>query len=599
MRARALVALAIAWALVAVAPASAQEGSKALRLGWAQEPQTLSPFIDQDEEDFRIWSINYDLLVNFSPKDLGPTPGIAESWEISDDKKTITFKLFEGHKWSDGQPITSKDVKYSLETFAPNSLLFPSYVENITSIETPDDLTVVVKTKQPDARIVGGLFVYILPEHVWGKQSVKSLTGSYKPPVPIVGSGPYVVTEVDRGRIIRMARNRNFRGEKPKFNELQWIKYGTNDAVERALTLGEIDIIPEVQDSAFARLGKAKNIKAVSSASPSFTQLAFNLCSKENCPDAKFNPAVQDRTVRQAIAYAIDRKRINQIAARGTAFEGHGLLPMYYKAFYSQPAEDYPLDVDKANQMLDAAGWTKGDDGVRTKGGQKLSFDLFVRSESPQNIQAARLVSEMTKPIGVDFKVKVVSVDKLTEISTREVKGKMAPEFDTFIWGWGGDPYDPGLLLNLLTTKAIGASSDAFYSNPEYDRLYDQQTGEFDEAKRKEIVGQMIALSQRDLPYIVLTVDPGLQAYRTDKVAGVKPSCPQPNGDVTCDQVGYSTILAMAPPSAAAAGGGGSDDGSSGLMIVLIVLAALAVIGVVVLLLRRRRAGREAVELEQ
>ena len=93
--------------------------------------------------------------------------------------------------------------------------------------------------------------------------------------------------------------------------------------------------------------------------------------------------------MRQAIAYAIDRKRINQIAARGTAFEGHGLLPMYYKAFYSQPAEDYPLDVDKANQMLDAAGWAKGDDGVRTKGGQKLSFDLFVRSESPQNIQAA------------------------------------------------------------------------------------------------------------------------------------------------------------------------------------------------------------------
>ena len=81
MRARALVALAIAWALAAAAPASAQEGKKVLRLGQAQEPQTLSPFIDQDEEDFRVWSINYDLLVNFSPKDLGPTPGIAESWD--------------------------------------------------------------------------------------------------------------------------------------------------------------------------------------------------------------------------------------------------------------------------------------------------------------------------------------------------------------------------------------------------------------------------------------------------------------------------------------------------------------------------------------
>jgi peptide/nickel transport system substrate-binding protein len=599
MRARALVALAIAWALVAVAPASAQESKKVLRMGWAQEPQTLNPFVDQDEEDFRVWSINYDLLVDFSPKNLGPIPGIAEKWEISPDRKTITFHLFEGHKWSDGQPITSKDVKYSLETFAPNSLLFPSYVENVSSIETPDDLTVIVKTKRPDARIVGGLFVYILPEHIWGKQPVKKLTSTYKPQPPIVGSGPYIVTQFDRGRIIRMSRNPNFRGTKPKFDEVQWIKYGNTDAVDRALTLGEIDVVPEVAEASFARLDKAKDVKGVNSSSPSFTQLAFNLCNKQNCPDAKFNPAVQDVSVRQAIAYAVDRKRINQIASRGIAFEGHGLLPEYYKTFYEQPADDYPLDVDKANQMLDDAGWKKGGDGIRTKGGQKLSFDLYVRSESQLNIQDARLVAEMTKPIGVEFKVKIVSVDKLTELTTQKVKGKMAPDFDTFIWGWGGDPYDPSLLLNLLTTKAIGASSDAFYSNPEYDRLYEQQSGEFDQEKRKELVKQMIAISQRDLPYLVLTVDPVLQAYRTDKVSGVKQVCPEPDGDITCDQVSYAAIAAMAPPRAVAAGGSGGDDGGSGLMIVLIVLAALIVIAVVVVLLRRRRAGREAVELER
>jgi peptide/nickel transport system substrate-binding protein len=599
MRARALVALAIAWALVAVAPASAQESKKVLRMGWAQEPQTLNPFVDQDEEDFRVWSINYDLLVDFSPKNLGPIPGIAEKWEISPDRKTITFHLFEGHKWSDGQPITSKDVKYSLETFAPNSLLFPSYVENVSSIETPDDLTVIVKTKRPDARIVGGLFVYILPEHIWGKQPVKKLTSTYKPQPPIVGSGPYIVTQFDRGRIIRMSRNPNFRGTKPKFDEVQWIKYGNTDAVDRALTLGEIDVVPEVAEASFARLDKAKDVKGVNSSSPSFTQLAFNLCNKQNCPDAKFNPAVQDVSVRQAIAYAVDRKRINQIASRGIAFEGHGLLPEYYKTFYEQPADDYPLDVDKANQMLDDAGWKKGGDGIRTKGAQKLSFDLYVRSESQLNIQDARLVAEMTKPIGVEFKVKIVSVDKLTELTTQKVKGKMAPDFDTFIWGWGGDPYDPSLLLNLLTTKAIGASSDAFYSNPEYDRLYEQQSGEFDQEKRKELVKQMIAISQRDLPYLVLTVDPVLQAYRTDKVSGVKQVCPEPDGDITCDQVSYAAIAAMAPPSAAAAGGSGGDDGGSGLIIVLIVLAALIVIAVVVVLLRRRRAGREAVELER
>ena len=78
-----------------------------LKIGWAQDPQTLSPFVDHDEEDFRVWAINYDLLVNFRPED--PRAGARrprQELDVSPDKKTVTFQLFEGAKWSDGQPIT-------------------------------------------------------------------------------------------------------------------------------------------------------------------------------------------------------------------------------------------------------------------------------------------------------------------------------------------------------------------------------------------------------------------------------------------------------------------------------------------------------------
>ena len=584
--------------LVFATPAQAQE-KKVLKIGWEQDPQTLSPFTDQDEESFRIWAVNYDLLVNFNPDDLGPSPGIAEDWEISEDNKTITFKLFEGLKWSDGEPLTSKDVKYSLEVLGGNGLLFTSYTENVTSIETPDPTTVIVKTKRPDTRIVGGLFVWIIPEHIWGKQTIKQLTGSYRPTMPLVGSGPYIATEFDSNRIVRMERNPNWRGERPAFDELQWIKYGSADAVERALTLGEIDVMPEVDPAAFERLGNTENIEAVKSPSPSFTELAFNMCPRDICPDARYNPAVQDRTVRQAIGFAVDRERINAIAFKGTSFPGHGLLPSYLKAFYTEPEGDldYPYDVDRANEMLDAAGWQPGDGGVREKGDQRLSFDVFVRSESQENIQAARLLKEMTAEIGVEFKVQIVSVDKLTELTVREVDGKMAPDFDTFIWGWGGDPYDPGILLNLLTTKAIGASSDAFYSNPEYDRLYEQQSGEFDTEARKTIVEQMIALSQRDLPYLVLTVDPYLQAYRTDRLAGVEQSCPKPDGDLICDQVSYAPFLSFTPPVAAASSTSDDDGGTSPLLFVLIGLLVVGVAIAVLVIVRRRRADREAIEV--
>jgi peptide/nickel transport system substrate-binding protein len=192
----------------------------------------------------------------------------------------------------------------------------------------------------------------------------------------------------------------------------------------------------------------------------------------------------------------------------------------------------------------------------------------------------------------VDFKLQVVSVDKLTEITTREVNGKMAPDFDTFIWGWGGDPYDPSALLQLITTDQIGGSSDAFYSNPEYDRLFDEQAGEFDHAKRKELIRQMVALSQRDLPYLVLTDDPWLEAYRTDRMTNVAKQCPKPGGDVLCQQVNYTAIAELEP------GEGGDDGGSSTGIIAVIALVVVAVAAFLFVRWRRSRGGRQPLELE-
>jgi peptide/nickel transport system substrate-binding protein len=589
---RFLLVLVTAAAVGAMPAADAQGQKKVLRMGWVDDPRTLNPFVGQDEQNLRIWAINWDLLVNFSADDLSPAPGFARTWKVSGDNKTVTFKLIEGAKWSDGHPITSKDVKYSLDKLGSDSLLFAGYTSNVTAIETPDDNTVVIKTKQPDARIVGGLLVYMIPEHVYSKSSTKELTSSYEPPVPLVGSGPYVVTKYDRGSIVRMGRNPNFRGSKPVFDEIQFIKYGNVDAVDRALRLGEIDMVADVEPASFEKLGQTDNVDTVKAPSPAFTQLAFNLCSKQNCPNAKFNPAVQDRTVRQAIAYGIDRNRVNEISTRGTSFVGHGLLPQFYKSWYEVPAADYPYDRAKANQMLDAAGYKRDGDGTRQKGDTKLAFDLFVRSESPQNVQAAKLVAEQTREIGVDFRVQPVSSDKLTELLTRKVNGKVAPEFDTFIWGWGGDPYDPSALLQLVTTDEIGASSDSFYSNPEYDRLFVKQSGEFDQAKRKELITRMVGITQRDLPYLVLTQDPYLEGYRSDRLTHVQRVCPKPDGDVLCQQVSYEPLLTLAPSS-----GDGSDGGASTGIIIAIAVVILGGLGF--LLLRRRRGGgREPLELD-
>ncbi len=561
-------------------------GKTALRIGWQQDPRTLNPFVGLDEEDWNIWSINYDLLVNFSPDDLSPAPGIAKTWDVSEDKKTVTFHLDPDKIWSDGKPVTSADVKWSLDVLGKNGAGFTGYTSNVSSIETPDAETVVIKTKRPDARLVGGLYVYILPKHVWDKVPVSQLTGSYQPPLPMVGSGPFVATEFSHGHIVTMSKNPYWKGPQPSFDQIQFIKYGNQDAVERALQLGEIDMIREVEASGYDRLKAEPNIDAISAPSPSYTQLAFNLCSKQDCPNAEFNPAVQDPAVRQALAYAIDRDRINQIAAHGTSFVAHGVLPSYYRDFYSEPSQDYPFDPEKAKQILDDAGWQDNGSDPRTKDGEKLEFNLLARTESPYTQAAAKLIAEEAAAVGIKFNVQVVSDDRLTDVTTRTVDGKPAPDFDTFIWGWGGDPYDPSFILSVLKGSEIGNLSDSFWNNPEYDRLWNEQAGEFDVAQRKETIGKMVALAQQDLPYIVLTYDPSLQAYRTDRLAGVERVCPRgADGDLICDEVSYEPFLTIHPAS----GASDSSTKSGGAGVIIGIIAAIVVIGGGFLFWRSRR----------
>ena len=118
------------------------------------------------------------------------------------------------------------------------------------------------------------------------------------------------------------------------------------------------------------------------------------------------------------------------------------------------------------------------------------------------------------------------------------------------------------------------------------------------QGRTKQIVGQMIAISQRDLPYLVLTVDPVLQAYRSDRLANVQRLCPAPNGDGICEQVTGAPFTTISPPVAAAAAGGDEDDGGSPVVFLVIAIGVLAAVVLAVTLRRRRKRADEPVEIE-
>src|ERR671910_3860185 len=138
-----------------------------LRIGSTNDIDGFNPFKIVEVPSYEVMSLTYDYLVDFSPKDSSPAPGLADSWETSDDGLTWTFHLNEDARWHDGEPVTSEDVAYTFRRILDEKQgLFIDYVEQIEKIETPDQHTVVFTTKKPSVQMLS-MYVYILPKHIW------------------------------------------------------------------------------------------------------------------------------------------------------------------------------------------------------------------------------------------------------------------------------------------------------------------------------------------------------------------------------------------------------------------------------------------------
>jgi hypothetical protein len=170
-----LACIAVLVALLALTAApgvTAQEepaGKLTFTVGIINDVDSLNPFIGILAETYEVWALMYDNLVGYSQKDFSPVPGLAESWEVSDDELTWTYKIRQGVKWSDGQPVTARDAAYTFNrvlqgTFEQTN--YGNYVGNLKDVKATDDTTLVMTTKEPSPSMLR-LAVPILPEHIW------------------------------------------------------------------------------------------------------------------------------------------------------------------------------------------------------------------------------------------------------------------------------------------------------------------------------------------------------------------------------------------------------------------------------------------------
>ncbi len=555
-----------------------------------------------------MWSLMYDSLTGYAMTDMQPVPALATKWETSEDGLTWTFTLRDDVTWSDGEQLTSADVVHTYERImdgGPERSTWGTYLAQVDSVDAPDDTTIVLNMKKPSS-VLPLLPIPIVPEHVWSKISedeVKDYANESDDGEQVVGSGPFRLIEgTAGGSTYRFEANPDYWGGAPHFDEVVFRVYKSEDPASQALIKGEIDFVEEISALQVESLAAEDNIEAANGDSPSFDEIAFNTGSidtKTGEPMGDPNPAVLDPAFRYALNFAVDRERLVETVYQGAGEPGSTIIPPAYEGYrWEPPAEEAPtFDLEKAAQLLDEAGYTVGDDGFRTMPDGKPigTLRLYSRSDGQTSTDVMEYFQEWLAELDIDSEVRAFESNNLTNII-------LEGNFDAFEWGWYVEP-DPSSMLSYMTCDQLGGWSDSWYCNDEYDALYEQQLTEQDQAAREDQVKEMQEILYRDAPYLVTAYSAIGEAWRTDRVACMRPQ-PDPGG-VYLIQYGVYNYVHARPASEAdqcadeegvtQASGSSSDDGggiSTGVLVVGgVVLLVLLGVGGVVAMRRRGTAG--------
>jgi peptide/nickel transport system substrate-binding protein len=452
------------------------------------------------------------------------TPRLAASLpELSEDKKTVTWKLREGLKWSDGQPLTSDDIVFTWETISnPASGAFNATggFDLIESIDTPDELTAVVHYSEPYVGYVGQFAAGLLPRHATGTaETMTTWEWNMKP----VAAGPFVVTDWRSGESITMERNPNYYEEgKPYLDKLVF-RIAPEPAAQTALMVSgeaQVHLWPSEDKVDYDAL---MNGSAVQVLVPGIWNMAldFNL-SKPGDDDASASaphPILGDIRVRQAISHAIDYDSlINDVF---NAQIQSSTSPFAYGWYKCDIPRMYNFDVEKAAQLLTEAGWVEGPDGIRVAKGAKYAEDGTRLSLEMQGYtgyepleRVEQFIAENLKAVGVE--ANIINYDySIIFGSYSDGSPRKLGDFDMLLFDRGYTLEPQGEIQNsYLSTSIPGPENpdgDNYFRwvNPAADAAIEKAGSTFDQNVRREAYCELGKLIQEDAvqDYIFLWQD--------------------------------------------------------------------------------------------
>jgi peptide/nickel transport system substrate-binding protein len=457
-------------------PATAARRGGIIRLGNTADITTFQPYLVGDNAT--IWNVVliYDQLTRPSPDGLSVEPSLAQSWDISADGKTYTFHLRRGIRFHDGSPLTADDVKYCVEqaAFAKDTLwgfLFGAF----KGMDVVDQYTVRAHLHNAHAPFLADMALFacsVYPKKLAGKQL-------WQHPI---GTGPFKFVSWTRGSELVLARNPDFwrHNGRPYIDEFH--NMVVPDANTRALQVqsGELEIAVYVApSSAKALMGNpAVTVHIDPFMESHFTTLNISLS----------DPPLNNKLVRQALNYAIDKNAIVQHVLFGFAKpSGQALPPMFG---YDPSIQPYPYNPTKAKASLAQAGYANG-----------FSFKVLVQSSIATDMQVATLMQEQLAQVGVKMSIQVMEASVEGAIFSGSPPFKYQAAMNTM----SADIVDPDELVNYAV-RGDGGQYAIFttYNNPLVNKLA-QQGGEAPQpAQRRRLYYQMERIHHDDAPFIFL-----------------------------------------------------------------------------------------------
>ncbi|MFH1086184.1 MAG: ABC transporter substrate-binding protein [Chloroflexota bacterium] len=424
--------------------------------GVAGNPRVINPiFCQSNPVDQDLVALLFEGLTAVT--DRGEiVPALAERWEISIDGTAYTFYLRQGVLWHDGAPFTAADVVYTVSAIqVPGYQGSPALAElwRTVVVEQLDTYTVRFRLREPFAPFMDYTTIGVLPSHVLMGLSTQALAESMFNAAPI-GTGPFRVDEVTAQRIVLVANMQYYRA-RPYLDRLEFIFYPSYQEVYQARQRREIDGVARVLPEHLQAVRADETLTLYSAPLSGQVMVALNLD----------RGIFQDRAVRQALMWALDRQRLVDLVLAGQGAVLHSpILPNSWA--YDPTVPRYERDVRKAIQTLEEAGWFDDDrDGVRERGPLKLHFSLATNQDDPVRVRLIQEISQQLAEVGIRAEPDLVEWETLVSERLRLRRfdaalisfQELTPDPDPYPYWHSSQANEGGLnLANYVDEEADG-----------------------------------------------------------------------------------------------------------------------------------------------